>query len=534
MRGWNPAPDRGSAVGGAVTIEKLYSPLEFCLHDPREEEENGEYGMYDFNDERYKIPHNEAWEHMNAIELTLRRECDNLDKTHGLAEYLPNGLREKVWSLFPSIERCGDSLYFAASVELTAPLSPEELAELKERWSGQLSDGFGEGLEQREIKVGREELYIVPWTSDAGFFVETEREFFRRLGLETPESRTLMERLAAKLDAELADYQAKLAEKSKEDIIGMAFQAASMSDTRLLLGKELTLTDAQVEALLEADLPLSEVAEVLRGSFYESVGVLDAGSLLEGAHISVPQAPAQAALREQANESKRKGYLIAVSDGDGYIPDAAHIERDDSLNIYPNDCAAAEAAEADGVKLIYGLPHIPNGLYLDTPENRALAERVSEQTRLVMPAEGELKRRLFEELDDGFAMYRNTVLAFDKERLFNDAGKIAASRAVYEYFRHEHPYTVMQAEFLLKFHNPLEVIHDRCDVGSGKAKCEPEAVFADPEKAFKEFTLSEDTSAEPLQEPHSFREWRERWREESKSRATPKKEPGHNKRDPDL
>ena len=167
-----------------MQIEKLYSPLEFYLHDPREEERNGEYGMYDLYDERYIIPHLEAWEHQDGIDLALRRDRDRMDADHGLAEYLPAELREKIWSLFPDIEYHGNYFYCVASVELTAPLTEAELARLKDWWSGQLSDGWGESLEQHEIKTGREELYIVTWKPGDMFFVDTEREFRQRLGLE--------------------------------------------------------------------------------------------------------------------------------------------------------------------------------------------------------------------------------------------------------------------------------------------------------------------------------------------------------------
>ena len=69
-----------------------------------------------------------------------------------------------------------------------------------------------------------------------------------------------------------------------------------------------------------------------------------------------------------------KGYVLAVCDdlNDPYICGALHVERDDSVWIYETDEEAARAAERDGVKLLYGIPYVENGVYLDTPANRRL------------------------------------------------------------------------------------------------------------------------------------------------------------------
>ncbi|MDR0859177.1 MAG: hypothetical protein LBN97_09115, partial [Oscillospiraceae bacterium] len=67
------------------------------------------------------------------------------------------------------------------------------------------------------------------------------------------------------------------------------------------------------------------------------------------------------------------GYLFAVSDdSEYYIPNALHIERDDSLMLYASDSAAGRAARIAGVPLIDNLDGVPEGVYLDTPRNRAL------------------------------------------------------------------------------------------------------------------------------------------------------------------
>jgi hypothetical protein len=200
---------------------------------------------------------------------------------------------------------------------------------------------------------------------------------------------------------------------------------------------------------------------------------------------------------------EQKGYVVAESDGDGYIPGALHIERDDSLFIYPNDIAAARAAEADGVKLIYGLPYIPDGMYIDTPENRSVIERVSESARLAMPAEKPLRRQLEERLDANFALYKEEQLReLSKEGVFGAAAEIASVCNAHEYFRNEHAFTTGQAEFLLKFQNPLEVVSDRWSDGMDAANT-VRAIFSEPERTLQNggYGLAPDAPESAEREP---------------------------------
>lgn len=73
---------------------------------------------------------------------------------------------------------------------------------------------------------------------------------------------------------------------------------------------------------------------------------------------------------------EKKGYVIAIcDDSDFYLPNVEHIERNDSLNPwkYAYDEDAAKGAEQDGIKLIYGMDGVDDGVYIDTPENRKRA-----------------------------------------------------------------------------------------------------------------------------------------------------------------
>ena len=84
------------------------------------------------------------------------------------------------------------------------------------------------------------------------------------------------------------------------------------------------------------------------------------------------------------SKSSKKGYVIARAEGSSfYVDNAEHIERDDSCYpfMYQDDEEAARAAEADGIRLIRGMPGVPDGVCVDTPETRAiLANHVQSST----------------------------------------------------------------------------------------------------------------------------------------------------------
>lgn len=67
-------------------------------------------------------------------------------------------------------------LWGVTEVQTHSMLSTSELAELTEWLYSQFSDGWGEGLEQREIKVEDGELYLSFWDSSDRFFIKPEDE----------------------------------------------------------------------------------------------------------------------------------------------------------------------------------------------------------------------------------------------------------------------------------------------------------------------------------------------------------------------
>lgn len=72
------------------------------------------------------------------------------------------------------------------------------------------------------------------------------------------------------------------------------------------------------------------------------------------------------------------GYIISFStDANDCIPYAWHVSVFRGLvgTECADECCAATFAEEDGVSLIYGIPGVQDGLYLDTEENRAIIQQ---------------------------------------------------------------------------------------------------------------------------------------------------------------
>ncbi|WP_325213476.1 hypothetical protein [Oscillibacter sp.] len=158
-----------TAIEGQTTELKLYSPLYAELFEADPDEESGcdpqVLGGYELTG------------YQDAIRQGIEDERLPDEEERGLMTYFDGSkaVDEKVVSISIDVEDVDGELRGVAVCQLKGSLSPGELEELREFCTGQYSDGWGEGYEQRPRKTEGGELYVHFWQYD-GFFIRTKEE----------------------------------------------------------------------------------------------------------------------------------------------------------------------------------------------------------------------------------------------------------------------------------------------------------------------------------------------------------------------
>lgn len=104
---------------------------------------------------QYEVSIAEKIDEINRLGTSDNQPCNLMDYFHG-----SDSVKEKVERITMAVKEQDGILYGCASLTLRKQLTPEEYVEMEHYLCGQYSDGWGESLEQREIKVDGGELYL--------------------------------------------------------------------------------------------------------------------------------------------------------------------------------------------------------------------------------------------------------------------------------------------------------------------------------------------------------------------------------------
>lgn len=143
--------------------EIFYFPLAGNL------EESDEYEPYEVDNSFLRCY---EWD----IEELIEKELSDMNEDMKDFFYDDDNAQKKMVTVMWGVEEKNGVLYGKTEIKLREPFTPEEKEKVRDWVSGQNSDGFGEGLEQRPIETEDGDLYVSMWNSD-NYFIYDSDEF---------------------------------------------------------------------------------------------------------------------------------------------------------------------------------------------------------------------------------------------------------------------------------------------------------------------------------------------------------------------
>ena len=139
---------------------KLYMPLRGTTY--YDENDYGDLCQVDYKIDVFPA---DLAENKDEILQAIEKNALPEETERGLMRYYcdQDSVNAKVKRYDFTVEEVNGQLMGVANLILNAPLDDRELARIKDEITGQASDGWGEGFEQREIKCNGKEVYVSFW-----------------------------------------------------------------------------------------------------------------------------------------------------------------------------------------------------------------------------------------------------------------------------------------------------------------------------------------------------------------------------------